>query len=147
MSKKIILASSAAVYGDVNGKYPTDEETQFHPLSLYAVTKVATETMGYQYFKNYCLPVINVRPYIQIGRRQGENSSVNSFAKQIAMIERRGSKGIIKVGNLTSERDFLSAKNCVKALWILSQSDENTNGESYNICSGIPFESFFILIK
>jgi len=129
---KIIIVTSASVYGNAD-KFPTSEDTEFKPVNLYGVTKVTQDRMGYQYYMNYGLPIILARPYIQVGVRQGNQSSINSFCEQIAKIRLSGT---IEVGNLSSSRDFLSAKNCANALFVLSE--HGVDGEAYNICSGIP---------
>jgi GDP-4-dehydro-6-deoxy-D-mannose reductase len=133
--KKIMVTCSSASYGDVKGKYPTTEDTAFNPLSLYAVTKATQDLLSYQYFRNYELPIVRIRPYIIAGERQGENNAINSFAKQIAMIEKDG-KGVLKVGNLNTFRDITDVKDFVRGLWSLMFDGEN--GEAYNICSGTP---------
>lgn len=136
MPKSIVVACSSASYGDVKGKYPTSEDTAFNPLSLYGVTKATQDLMCYQYFKNFDLPIKRIRPYIIVGRNQGENNAINSFSKQIATIEKNGGKGVIKVGNLSSYRDITDVRDAVRGIWKLMF--EGVNGEAYNICSGNP---------
>lgn len=131
--KKIIVASSASIYGTSN-HIPTSEVEPLKPLSLYATSKGGQDLLSYQYFNNYNLPIIRIRPFIIIGDRQGTGNAVNSFARQIALIEKYGDWGTIKVGNLDSSRDMTDVKDCVKAIWKLTV--DGINGEAYNICSG-----------
>lgn len=131
--KKIIVASSASIYGIPN-HIPTNEDEPMKPLSIYGVSKVSTDRLAYQYFKNYDLPITTIRPFIIVGSRQQIGNSINSFASQIAEIEKVG-KGIIKIGNLSTSRDFTDVRDCVNGIWKLT--NEGINGEAYNICSGI----------
>lgn len=141
---KILVTSSASIYG-VPNHIPTDEEESLKPLSIYASSKMACDGLSYTYFKNYNLPIVRVRPFIQIGIRQGVGNSVNSFAKQIAVIEKNGDKGTIHVGNLDTIRDFTDVRDCIHALWMLT--NEGVNGEAYNICSGKKRKMFDILAQ
>jgi GDP-4-dehydro-6-deoxy-D-mannose reductase len=131
---RILVASSASIYGKPN-HIPTSENESMKPLGIYATSKVATDALCYQYYMNYSLPIIALRPFIQVGTRQGTGNSINSFAKQIAEIEKNSGKGVIRVGNLTSIRDFTDVRDCVKAIWLLTK--EGVGGEAYNICSGV----------
>ena len=40
---------------------PIGETNQLRPLSPYAVSKVAQDLMGFQYFKSYGLPITRTR--------------------------------------------------------------------------------------
>lgn len=133
MPRKVIVTSSASIYGTSN-HLPTNEDAPLKPLGIYASSKGATDLLCYQYYMNYGLPIVTVRPFIILGTRQQVGNAVNSFANQIATIEKNGGKGIIRVGNLDTSRDMTDAIDCVKALWQLSNF--GINGEAYNICSG-----------
>ncbi len=131
---RILIVGSAEEYGIVEGKdQVADEQTPLHPVSPYAVSKVAQDFLGYQYFIHYGLNIVRVRPFNHIGPRQSTNFVVPAFASQIVQIEKKGS-GKIKVGNLNTFRDFTDVRDVVRAyLLVLGKA---VMGEVYNIGSG-----------
>lgn len=131
---KILIVGSCDEYGNVpEEKLPIVEETTFFPASPYAVSKIAQDMMGFQFFLNYKLNIIRVRPFNHIGPRQSQSFVIPSFASQIARLElQKGGK--IKVGNLQTWRDFTDVRDMVKAY--LLALDKGIEGEVYNIGSG-----------
>ncbi len=135
---KILIVSSADVYGIVDKKYlPIDEDTPLMPISPYAVSKVAQDFLGLQYFLSNNLKIVRVRPFNHIGPRQSPRFVVSSFAKQIAEIEKGEKEPVILVGNLSSKRDFTDVRDMMRAY--LLALEKGRIGEVYNIGSGISY--------
>jgi len=135
LSTKILIVSSAEVYGRVEEKdLPIDEETSLKPDNPYGVSKIAQDFLGLQYNIAYEMPIIRVRPFNHIGARQTGNFVVSSFAKKIAMIEKGKMSPVLKVGNLNTKRDFTDVSDVVRAYDILMKKGKP--GEVYNIGSG-----------
>lgn len=131
---KILIIGSAEEYGIVeDDQTAANEETPLRPVSPYAVSKVAQDFLGYQYFVHYGLAIVRVRPFNHIGPRQSTDFVVPAFANQIAEIEKVG-RGKIKVGNLNSYRDFTDVRDVVRAYLLVL--DRGVPGEVYNIGSG-----------
>lgn len=131
----VLVVGSSEEYGEVkNSTRPVRETAPLIPSSPYAVSKVVQDLLGYQYFLNRKLKIVRVRPFNHIGPRQAKEFVVPSFAVQIAAIEKKG-KGVIKVGNLSSWRDFTDVRDMVKA-YFLSLSGKCKYGEVYNLGSG-----------
>lgn len=126
---KILIIGSSEEYGNVT-KNPVSESAAIAPLSPYAISKVAQDFLGYQYFLRENLQIVRVRPFNHTGPRQAANFVVPAFASQIAKIEKVGS-GVIKVGNLTSFRDFTDVRDMVKAY--LLALEKGDIGEVYNL--------------
>src|SRR3990167_10025657 len=64
ITPKILIVSSAEVYGDVApSDLPIDEATPLRPVNPYAVSKVAQDFMGLQYYLTYNLPIIRIRKF------------------------------------------------------------------------------------
>jgi GDP-4-dehydro-6-deoxy-D-mannose reductase len=131
---KILLIGSADEYGLVEAKeVPINELVPLRPTSPYAVSKVAVDYLGLQYFLSYKLQIIRLRPFNHIGENQSLGFAVADFAKQIVEAE-LGKKQIIKVGNLAAIRDFTDVKDMVSAYdWALTKC---LPGEVYNVGSG-----------
>lgn len=132
---KIQIACSSEQYGHVEPhEVPIKETNPLRPLSPYAVSKVAQEHLGYQYYKSYGLHVVLTRTFNHTGPRRGENFVTSNFAKQIADIEKGKKDPIIYVGNLNAKRDFTDVRDVVRAYWLaIHRADP---GEAYNIASG-----------
>ena len=132
---KIIIAGSCEEYGLVKkSEIPIRETQTLRPLNTYAVSKVAQDFLGYQYFKSYGMKVIRTRPFHHTGQRRPDHFVCSSFAKQIALIEKNKQKPIIRVGNLSAKRDFTDVRDMVRAYWLIMQ--KGIIGEVYNISSG-----------
>jgi len=135
LKPRIVTVASNEVYGYVRPEdLPIDEETPLRPNSPYAVSKIAQDFMGLQYWLDRQLPVIRVRPFNQIGPRQNERFVAPSFAKQIVEIERGLKPPVLKLGNMSAQRDFTDVRDMSRAYILCAQHGEP--GEVYNLGSG-----------
>lgn len=130
---RMLIVCSADEYGQRSEK-SIDEKTSFAPTSPYAVSKIAQDFMGLQYFLSYGMPIIRVRPFNHIGEGQRLGFVVPDFVKQIIDIERSGKPGTMTVGNLDAVRDFTDVKDMVRAYELALT--EGKPGDVYNIGSG-----------
>jgi GDP-4-dehydro-6-deoxy-D-mannose reductase len=132
---RFLVIGSGDEYGDVReSELPVDENVPFRPLSPYAVSKVAQDLMGYQYWRSYGLPVIRARAFNHEGPRHGEAFVTSRFARQIVEIEAQRREPVIRVGNLKARRDFSDVRDIVRGYWRLLQ--DGRPGDVYNLCSG-----------
>ena len=133
---RILIIGSADEYGDIDPKYlPAKEVTPLSPISPYAVSKVAQDMLGLQFFLHHKLQIVRVRPFNHIGPRQSASFVVSAFAAQIAEMESKGGQTII-VGDLSKVREFTDVRDMVKAY--LLALEKCLPGEVYNIGTGIP---------
>ncbi len=131
----IQIACSSEEYGMVySNELPIKETNPLRPLSPYAVSKIAMDYLGYQYFKSYGLRIIRTRGFNHTGPRRGEVFAESTFAKQIAEIEKGQREPIVYVGNLEAQRDYTDVRDMVKGYYLAALKGEP--GEVYNICSG-----------
>jgi GDP-4-dehydro-6-deoxy-D-mannose reductase len=129
------VAGSSEEYGLVHAdEIPIKETNPLRPLSPYAVSKVAQDQLGFQYFHSYGLKVVRTRAFNHGGPRRGEVLLPSDFAKQIAEIERGAREPVVKVGDLSARRDFTDVRDIVRAYWLALEKGEP--GEVYNIGSG-----------
>jgi GDP-4-dehydro-6-deoxy-D-mannose reductase len=132
---KIQIANSSEEYGYVKPtEVPIKETNPIRPLSPYAVSKVAQDFLGYQYYKSFGLHVVRTRAFNHTGPRRGENFVTSNFAMQIANIEKGKKPPILYVGNLQAKRDFTDVRDVVRAYWLALEKGDP--GECYNIASG-----------
>lgn len=131
----IQIACSSEEYGLVHdNELPIKETNPLRPLSPYAVSKLAMDYLGYQYFQSYKVRIVRTRGFNHTGPRRGDTFAESNFAKQIAMIEKGKQEPIIHVGNLEASRDYTDVRDMVKGY--LVAVDKCDPGEVYNICTG-----------
>ena len=132
INPKIHICSSSEVYGQVEKEeIPIKETNPLRPASPYAVSKVAEDMLGYQYFLSYNMHIVRTRMFTHTGPRRGDVFAESWFAKQIAMIESGIMSNPIKVGNLESIRTIMDVRDAVEAYWIMME--KSIPGEVYNI--------------
>jgi GDP-4-dehydro-6-deoxy-D-mannose reductase len=110
------------------------ETNPLRPLSPYAVSKVAQDLLGYQYWQSYRLHVVRTRGFNHTGPRRGDVFVTSNFARQIARIEKGQVEPVIRVGNLEAKRDFTDVRDTVRAYWLALEKGDP--GDVYNIGSG-----------
>lgn len=144
LSPKIQIAGSSEEYGLVNtDEVPMKESNPLRPISPYAVSKVAQDLLGWQYYKSYGLKVVRTRGFNHTGPRRGEVFICSNFAKQIVEIEKKKREPVIYVGNLDARRDFTDVRDTVRAYWL--SLEKGIEGEVYNIGTGKTYSIHEIL--
>ncbi len=131
----IQIACSSEEYGMVyENELPIKETNPLRPLSPYAVSKVAMDYLGYQYYQSYGLKIVRTRGFNHTGPRRGDTFAESNFAKQIALIEKKKQDPVIYVGNLDAKRDYTDVRDMVKGYLLAVEHCDP--GEVYNICTG-----------
>jgi GDP-D-mannose dehydratase len=135
LSPKVLIACSGEEYGQVEeNEVPVKESNPLRPISPYAVSKIAQNYLGYQYYKTYGQHIIRTRTFNHTGPRRGEQFVSSNFAKQIAEIEKGLKPPVLYVGNLDAKRDFTDVRDVVRAYRMSLEHCEA--GELYNVASG-----------
>lgn len=123
--KKIILASSATVYGN-QGLEVLDESLCPRPANHYGASKYAMECLSREYFKK--LPIIITRPFNYTGIGQAEHFLIPKIVKHF-----KEKKEIIELGNLNVSREFNDVEYVCEVYKRLIECD--VKSEIVNICS------------
>ncbi len=134
LSPTVMVASSSAVYGAGTGRKPLTEGFDLRPQTHYALSKAAQEMVAFRYYHVYGLPVICVRTFNLLGPGLSPEMACSSFARQIALAEKKGKAGTISTGDLSAKRDFVDVRDAVRAYALLAEHGQA--GEIYNVCSG-----------
>lgn len=133
LKPRVLLAGSATVYGKVEeADLPLRETQCARPADSYSLSKAAAEMLAPLYSQHF--PVVVARPFNHTGPGQSTDFVLPSFAAQIARIEAGLQPPALKVGDLSSERDFLDVRDVVEAYVALLGRGEA--GSVYNVCSG-----------
>lgn len=129
MQSKVLIVSSAEVYGDPK-KIPITEEHPLNPKSPYAESKLEAEKLC----RNYDLQYFIVRSFAHIGPGQQPTFFCSEFAKIVAEIENGKREPLLTYGDTAIVRDLTDVRDVVRAyLLCLEKAREK---EVYNICSG-----------
>ncbi len=123
---RILIASSANVYGNASGHEIT-EDTCPAPVNHYAASKLAMECMTKTWFDR--LPIIITRPFNYTGPGQDDRFVAAKIVRQYKLRPSR-----IKMGDISVRRDFSDVEDVVEAYARLLESD--IQSEIINICSG-----------
>jgi len=131
--KRVVLASSAAIYGETGGK--VDETYPCRPLSIYGYTKLLAETLLEAYTRLYGLRGLSLRLFNVFGERIGEVKHPDVVTAFIAAAMSGGSLRIYGDGSQT--RDFVYVGDVIQAMMKAVEYLQNSKGyEVMNIGSG-----------
>ena len=132
---RVILIGSSEEYGRVRqNESPVAEGTPIRPMNVYAISKVCQEMLGKAYAETYGLDIVGVRSFNHIGPGQSREFVVADFCSQVAEIEKGKRQPVLRVGNLSSKRDFTDVRDVVRAYALLME--HGRTGEVYNVGSG-----------
>jgi GDP-4-dehydro-6-deoxy-D-mannose reductase len=132
---RVLVIGSVEEYGAPKPEeLPQTEESPLRPNNPYAVSKLAQDFLGLQYYLAYGVPVVRVRPFNHTGPGQSSRFVVPAFASQIARIEAGLQEPVMQVGNLEAARDFTDVRDIVRAYHLAVTQGEP--GEVYNLASG-----------
>jgi UDP-glucuronate 4-epimerase len=77
---RLVFASSSSVYGHSSRAPFREDAVISYPLSIYAATKVAGETMAFTFAHAYGLSVVCLRLFTVYGPRQRPDLAIRKFA-------------------------------------------------------------------
>ena len=130
----VVIASSADVYGLVpEEEQPISEDRRIAPQSPYALSKAASERIALMYEG-----AVIARSFNLIGPGQAPKFSLASWAHQLAAIQRNDQQAVLKVGNLSTKRDFVHVDDGAAAYHLLAKA--GSPGTVYNLASGRPVQ-------
>lgn len=129
---RLLFVSTAQVYGTIPSPAPLREESPLRPLSLYAVTKVAGESLLLARHAAGTLDAVVARPGNHTGPGQTPKFVAPAFARQV-LSAKRGEIAALRVGNLDSIRSFADVRDVVRAYRLLLE--RGVPGGVYNVAS------------
>ena len=130
---RILIVTSAEVYGRIPSSHAFAEDAPLTPDNLYAVSKMAADLSSLLYARHYGMHVMTARPCNHIGPGQSPRFVISAFAEQIVKIVKKQAEPVLKVGNLECERDFTDVRDVACAYRMIVEGGHR--GESYNISS------------
>ncbi len=115
-------ASTSELYGKVM-EIPQTETTPFYPRSPYGVAKLYAYWITKNYREAYGLFACNGILFNHESPRRGETFVTRKITKGLSSIIRGDIDNII-LGNIDSKRDWGHAKDYVRGMWLMLQSNE-----------------------
>lgn len=131
--KKVVFASSAAVYGDVT-RFPVEEDTACHPVSPYGVHKLASEHALHYYSAVHGVATTALRFFNVYGPRQDPSSPYSGVISIFADRARAG-RDLTIFGDGGQTRDFVYVGDVVRAVVAAALSD-GADRASINVGTG-----------
>jgi len=133
---KFYFAASSEMFGKVH-ETPQNENTHFHPRSVYGISKVAGFDLTRNYREAYNLFACNGILYNHESPRRGFEFVTRKITSHVAMIK-LGMKNKLELGNLDAKRDWGHAKDYVQAMWLMLQQEKPddyvvSSGKAYSV--------------
>ena len=122
------ICSTSEVYGNPE-TFPMKESHPLQPVNPYSVSKLASESLAFAYFKSWKLRVIITRMFAYINPRRADLFA-SAFARQIVRVE-EGKQPMLWHGNLESIRTLIDVRDAMRSYWIAC--DKCEPGIPYNI--------------
>jgi UDP-glucuronate 4-epimerase len=128
---RLVFGSSSSVYGESRHAPFSEKQSDLHPISPYAATKLAGELYCYTYAHLYKLPVVSLRFFTVYGPRQRPDLAIHKF---VARIE--AGKPIPIFGDGETGRDYTYVDDIVTGiLGALRYDFSSTDGPPFEICN------------
>lgn len=112
---KIYQAGSSEMFGKVQ-TIPQNEKTPFYPRSPYGCAKVYAFFLGRVYRESYGMKVYNGILFNHESPRRGELFVTKKIVKAAVNIK-NGKQSKLKLGNLSSKRDWGYSKNYMEIIY------------------------------
>lgn len=123
---RVVFASSSSVYGEEK-KLPSSEQQLLHPISPYAVSKLAGEHYCNAFTRLYGLETVSLRYFNVFGPRQDPNSQYAAVIPRFILRAMRGEPLEVHGDGLQS-RDFTYIENVVDANLLAAATREGVGG-------------------
>lgn len=133
---KIYQAGSSEMFGKVQ-TIPQNENTPFYPRSPYGCAKVYAFFLGRVYRESYGMKIYNGILFNHESPRRGELFVTKKIVKAAVAIK-NGKQSKLKLGNLSSKRDWGSSKNYMEIIYEMITTQEPQDfivatGETHSI--------------
>jgi len=135
---KLMFCSTSEVYGNVgrDGHKLQTTDTLL-PANPYGASKVASDLYLQERMSNGGIKGFITRAFSHTGPRRGHNFSISCDAHQIAKMMLGHQDKTLSVGNLETIRVVIDVRDCVKAYYLLMQT-EDALGKVFNVCGDTP---------
>lgn len=136
---KIYFANTSEVFGNsTDGTKMLDENTPFSPVSMYAISKVAASNICNMYRDAYGMFIVSSVLFNHDGPRRGATFVTQKISNYVGKYSKNKTNGPLELGNLNSKRDWGSAREYMKCVYLMLQQKTPDNyvlatGENHSV--------------
>ena len=130
--QRFVHTSTSEVYGSAQTK-PIGEDHALHGQSPYAASKIGADQMVEAFALSHDTPAVTLRPFNTFGPRQSERAVIPTIIRQ--MLDPACAE--IRLGDLSTTRDFTFVADTVRAFLALGAAPEAEFGTVYNAGTGV----------
>jgi len=135
-SCRFYFAASSEMFGNAE-ESPQNENTAFKPRSAYGISKLTGYHLVKNYREVYGLFAINGILFNHESPRRGFECVTRKISSHAAKVK-LGLTRELRLGNLDARRDWGHAKDYIKAMWMMLQTDSPEDyvigtGESHSV--------------
>ena len=126
--ERLVHTSTSEVYGTAR-RVPIDEGHPLQGQSPYSASKIGADKLAESYFCAYGLPAVTVRPFNTFGPRQSARAVIPAIITQAL------AGGVVRLGNLTTARDFTYVADTVTGFLRAAEASD-VAGQTFNLGTG-----------
>jgi UDP-glucose 4-epimerase len=127
---KVIFASSGAVYAD--SAEALSESSTIGPVDIYGWSKLFGEQLCQLNYNLHEMPIVVARLFNNYGPRETNPHIIPEIIQQLR------SSDTLKLGNISTVRDYIHTEDCAESLIRLAQA-HTTGISTVNVASGIGY--------
>ena len=125
---RVVLTSTAGVYGVADADYYDEEKTPYNPQNHYSYSKMVMEYISRRYQDKLDIKII--RPFNILGMNQSNNFLIPKLIEAFV-----NKQEVLRVGNLETSRDFVDVEYSAKLFTQVALQD-TIDFNIINICTG-----------
>lgn len=137
--ERILIVSTDEVYGNAYKDMPSKEDSPLMPCSPYAASKAAQELLAFSYYVTYNIPLVITRCSNNYGPKQDPTKLIPRL-----LLNAIHNRPLPVYGKGINKRDWIYVKDHNRAIDIVLHSQDNYNGEVFNVGSGVELTSLDI---
>jgi GDPmannose 4,6-dehydratase len=136
---KIYQASTSEIYGNTtNGDILLNEDSDRTPVSIYGISKMASENICNMYRDAYGMFVVNSILFNHEGPRRGFTFVTQKISNYVGKYNKNKNIKPLELGNLNARRDWGSARLYMEAVYLMLQQEKPENfviatGETHSV--------------
>jgi GDPmannose 4,6-dehydratase len=137
LESRIYQAGTSEEYGNsTNGTVLLNEDSKREPVSIYGVSKLAAEHICNMYKNAYKMFIVSSTLFNHESEKRGHTFVTQKVCNYVAKLDTK--KQPLELGNLNAKRDWGSAKDYVKAVYLMLtyHTPENfviATGQAYSV--------------
>jgi GDPmannose 4,6-dehydratase len=120
---RVYQASTSELYGDTTGYAMQSETTPFRPRSPYATAKLYAYWISRNYRESYGMFICNGILFNHESPRRGVEFVTRKITRGMTELSLGVRSSPILIGNLDAKRDWGSAQDYVRAMWMMLQHE------------------------